>query len=81
MWKLSSKKIFFKIFLKKRLDQEKKRYILDLSDKTEYLEKVSTPELLKIELNKFLEKKNITNLKLSSSLNPNSLSFGKNLYF
>ena len=77
MWKLLSKKIFFK----KRLDQEKKRYILDLSDKSEYIEKVSTPELLKTELNKFLEKKNITNLKLSSSLNPNSLSFGKNLYF
>jgi len=40
----------------KRLDQSKKRYLLDLADKSEYKEKGNnTPELIKIDLNKFLD--------------------------
>lgn len=41
----------------KRLDQSKKRYILDLAEKSEYFEKGNnTPETIKIDLNKFLDK-------------------------
>jgi hypothetical protein len=51
------------------LDQFKKRYILDLAEKSEYKEKGNnTPELMKIDLDKFLDNSSNTATNFKASI-------------